>query len=324
VGGQMMDHIVSVEQTPHAVGVIPAPTEGIEILLDLAKKGTIDPWNVDIARVTDEYLAYVESLSEQAVADARESQKDNPQLRIEGVIDAKEQAHMRLTGKTILYLAILLRMKSDLLAGFDPFEQDYLEDADFGDLQEFDEYGNTINPQALGQDVADRLQAAVMARYGTLKDVLQRRNSAKQKRIRQVTLQDLITELKKYDALEKERSARSKVERSERRRGMRDYTNFSTEDITQLAHDEFQEETVQWVHEVLGTYLEKENPDAVLSLSDLSDLAETDTISTFLSLLFLEARYEVVMEQPDFYSDEIFVRWYTQADETAHATAMAE
>jgi len=61
-----------------------------------------------------------------------------------------------------------------------------------------------------------------------------------------------------------------------------------------------------------------------LSLSSLSDLAETDLVSCFLSLLFLEARYEVVMEQPDFYSDEIYVRWYTPLDEAALDKQIAE
>lgn len=306
---------------------LPQASEGIEILLDLAKKGSIDPWNVDIAKVTDEYLAYVERLSEEAVIkqQALHASAESPLALNAGVIDAKEQAFMRLTGKTLLYLAVLLRMKSDLLAGFDPFEQDYLEDADLLDLQEYDQDGNPIDVAHLNTDIAQRLHLAVKARYGSLNDVLERRTSAKQKRIRQVTLNDLIGELKKYEALEKERTARHKIERVDRRRGgMRDFADLSTEDITALAHDEFQEETVHWVHEVLGLYLDKQDKEAQLSLSSLSDLAETDVVSCFLSLLFLEARYEVVMEQPDFYSDEIYVRWYTLQDEALLDKQLAE
>jgi segregation and condensation protein A len=299
-------------------GTLPQASEGIDILLELAKKGKIDPWNVDIAKVTDEYLAYIEGLSE-GVAKEAEAQRDKGQLLLEPVINVREQAHMRLTGKTLLYLAILLRMKSDLLAGFDPFEQDYLEDADLGDLQEFDADGNPIDVNALGTEVAARLQEAVRARYGSLDDVLKRRSSAKQKRVRQVTLEDLIGELQKYEALERERASRQQVERSDRRRTARmmDYGNLSTEDITLLAHDEFQEETVQWVHEVLELYLNRseEAGNARLSLSELCDLCETDLVSVFLSLLFLEARHEVVMEQPDFYSNEVFVRWYNSEDD---------
>jgi segregation and condensation protein A len=321
----------------------PSTSEGIDVLMELAKKGKIDPWNVDIAKVTDEYLAYVEGLSE-AAAEASKTQQTHGQLVLQPVIDVREQAHMRLTGKTLLYLAILLRMKSDLLAGFDPFEQDYLEDADLEDLREYDAQGNLIDVNLLGREVTERLQQAVRARYGTLNDVLKRRSSAKLKRVRQVTLEDLISELKKYEALERERATRQKVERVDRRRNSRilDYGNLSTEDIAQLAHDEFQEETVQWVHQVLELYLEKtpeENTAPIdqndndmgyvsaskahISLSELCDLCETDTVSVFLSLLFLEARHIVFMEQPDFYSSDIFVRWHTSTDDLAHTEVAA-
>lgn len=303
-----------------SLDALPQTADGIEILLDLAKKGTIDPWNVDITQVTDEYLAYVERLSEEAVLlqETRQATVSNPMVFPTSVIDAKEQAFMRLTGKTLLYLAVLLRMKSDLLAGFDPFEQNYLEDADLEALRELDEHGEWVDVDAMQAQISQRLHQAVKARYGSLNEVLERRSSAKQKRIRQVTLDDLINELKKYEQLEKERTVRQKIERVDRRRtGMRDFAQLSTEDITALAHDEFQEDTVQWVHEVLGVYLDKSDPAAQINLSTLSDLAETDVVSCFLSLLFLEARYEVVMEQPDFYSDEIWIRWYTTDDEQA-------
>lgn len=68
------------------------PEDGIEILVSLAKSGQIDPWNLDIVEVADEYL--------KAVAELKESD-------------------LKITGKTILYLAVLLRMKSDQLAGID-------------------------------------------------------------------------------------------------------------------------------------------------------------------------------------------------------------
>ena len=36
-----------------------AEVDGIEILVDLAKHGKIDPWNVDIVEVTDKYLMHL-------------------------------------------------------------------------------------------------------------------------------------------------------------------------------------------------------------------------------------------------------------------------
>src|SRR5579872_6861849 len=66
------------------------PQDGIEILVHMAKTGQLDPWNIDIVQVADQYL--------QAVSELKASD-------------------LRITGKTLLFLAILLRMKSDQLAG---------------------------------------------------------------------------------------------------------------------------------------------------------------------------------------------------------------
>ena len=60
----------------------------LEILVDLAKQGDLNPWDVDLEMVTSKYL--------QAI-------KDNP-------IDCLKEA-----GRAIFYASVLLRMKSDLL-----------------------------------------------------------------------------------------------------------------------------------------------------------------------------------------------------------------
>ncbi|MCX9025206.1 MAG: segregation/condensation protein A, partial [Candidatus Methanoperedens sp.] len=36
--------------------------EPIEILVNLAKNGEIDPWNIDIVKLTDKFLKHVEEL----------------------------------------------------------------------------------------------------------------------------------------------------------------------------------------------------------------------------------------------------------------------
>jgi segregation and condensation protein A len=262
---------------------LPVPDDGIEILVDMARRGQIDPWNVDISAVAERYLHAVSTEIDEAKP--RESQ-------------------LRVTGKTLLYLAILLRMKSDLLAGFDPFAVDEIEDNPFFDgLPEPD--AEPFVPVPID------LQNMLKRRYGSLEQVLKRRTSAKQPRIRPVTLEDLIRELKKYEILEKERVLKQKVETADRRRArMRDYSQFTTEDITQLAHEEFQEETVDQVLAAFEEMLPRGSaPEARVSLVDLVDVTGLDGISVFLSLLFLEARHEVEMHQEDFYSDEIWVGW---------------
>ena len=305
---------------------LPAPSEGIEILVQLAKQGDIDPWNVDLVKVADTYLAYVETLKWDAgqVSSADETPSsvmnavksgvdETPILALrEGILSETEQQQLRLTGKTLLYLAILLRMKSDLLAGFDPFaveEDDWLEDASFDDLVEYDEDGNPIDAVAMSQDVAEKLKLAMRRRFGTLNDVLERRTSTKQPRIRPVTLEDLIAELKKVEQQEAERATHQKIEQVDKRRNIRDYAKLSTAEITQLAHDEFQESLVAQVLETLEAHLPHDELEARLTLTDLMDLTGLDRVNCFLSLLFLEARLVVILEQTDFYGDDLAVLW---------------
>ena len=69
-----------------------AEVDGIEILVSLAKQGKINPWNVDIVEVTDKYLMHL--------------------------FQSKAQ-NLRLTGRTLLFAAILLKLKSNVLEGLD-------------------------------------------------------------------------------------------------------------------------------------------------------------------------------------------------------------
>jgi segregation and condensation protein A len=60
--------------------------DGIEILVNMAKQGKIDPWNVDIVDVYDNYMIQM--------------------------FKAKGQ-NLKMTGRTILFAAILLKLKSN-------------------------------------------------------------------------------------------------------------------------------------------------------------------------------------------------------------------
>ena len=42
-----------------------AKSEGIGILVEMAKSGKIDPWNIDIVDVTDKYLAHMVQMKSQ-------------------------------------------------------------------------------------------------------------------------------------------------------------------------------------------------------------------------------------------------------------------
>lgn len=67
--------------------------EPIEILVSLAEKGEIDPWNIDIVEVTDRFLQELEK---------------------------RKQLDLRISGRTLFYAATLLRLKSDVLGEEEP------------------------------------------------------------------------------------------------------------------------------------------------------------------------------------------------------------
>lgn len=233
--------------------------DGVELLVEMAKTGEIDPWNIDIVKVADQYL--------KAVAELKE-------------------ADLKITGKTVLYLAILLRMKSDQLAGInylnppDEFLDDLLE-------PDFMDNNRIIQPKFS---------------FRSLDEVIKRRTSTKQPRIRNVTLEDLILELQKYEELEKRRSLKEKVEKASNRR-MMDYADFTADDIEEMAHEEFHEDTVSQLRYLLERILIGQEQ---VSLTEIMDVGRLDKISAFLALLFLTARGGFSMHQEEFYA-EVYV-----------------
>ncbi len=152
--------------------------EGIGFLVNMAKAGKIDPWNINIIDVTDKYLAHLCEMKSQ---------------------------NLRLTGRTFLFASVLLNMKSKVLDGVDilQFQQDddnHLEYDDDGFLVEYPE-----------EDYVP------MANVQTIDDVLQRRTSVRLNRNRVVTLRDLIRQLEFYEKLEKKQSLKQAHERAKNR-----------------------------------------------------------------------------------------------------------
>lgn len=74
----------------------------VEILVGLAERGEIDPWNIDIIEVTDRFLSELER---------------------------RRQLNLQVSGRTLFYAATLLRMKSEHL----DIVSDEAEDGDGGD-----------------------------------------------------------------------------------------------------------------------------------------------------------------------------------------------
>lgn len=236
--------------------------DGIEILVSMAKTGKVNPWNIDIVDVTDKYLSQMFQMKAQ---------------------------NLRLTGRTLLFAAILLKLKSNILENIDvnEFEQSQQELDEFDLNDDFEaDYGNDYNTNNVI----------------SIDEVLQRRTSVRMNRNRVVTLKDLIRQLEFYEMIDKKQSIKNAHERAKRR--VRSYANLSADDIVNLAHDEYIEDGVQRLRENLEQIFRKEGR---VELTELT-LLGMDKISAYIALLFLSAESDYELVQDEFYSDLYVVK----------------
>jgi len=145
-------------------GIVEDP---VEILVGLAERGEIDPWNIDIIEVTDRFLSELER---------------------------RRELNLQLSGRTLFYAATLLRMKSEQLEPVTAADGDE-EDGD-GDI-----FGEDFG-LALDSDVAYEGRLGPIER---LEHEIQRRLDRKTQRKSPITLFELITELKNIEKEERRR-----------------------------------------------------------------------------------------------------------------------
>ena len=238
-----------------------AEVDGIEILVNMAKQGKIDPWNVDIVEVTDKYLTHL--------------------------FQSKAQ-NLRLTGRTLLFAAILLKLKSNILEGINilDFEQPAQEDLEFSD-----------DPLEYGQDDYVPTNNVI-----SIDEVLQRRTSVRLNHNRVVTLRDLIRQLEFYEMLDRKQALKNAHERAKRR--VQNYSRLTPEDIINLAHEEYIENGVQRLRANLEEILSRQDR---IELNELT-LLGMDRVNAYVSPLFLTTDSDYDLEQEEFYSDLYVVK----------------
>lgn len=254
-------HLNIKNETPEQI-IQEAEVDGIEILVNMAKQGKIDPWNVDIVEVTDKYLAH---------------------------LFQSKARKLKLTGRTLLFAAILLKLKSNVLEGIDimDFEpQHEMDELNYDDDSELD-YGEDYIPTS---------------NVISIDEVLQRRTSVRLNHNRVVTLRDLIRQLEFYEMLDKKQSLKNAHERAKRR--VQNYARLSPEDIVNLAHDEYIENGVQRLRANLEEILNRQDR---IELTELT-LLGMDRISAYVSLLFLTVDSDYDLVQDEFYSDLYVVK----------------
>ena len=244
----------NLEQNIEKVLIDEKVVDGIEILVEMAKSGKIDPWNIDIADVTNKYLQKLVEL------------KTND---------------LKLTGRTLFFAALLLRLKSDVLEGINIFEEELEESESLAEFEDSEDDRDTLN----------------YSNVISLDEVLERRTSVKLHKSRVVTLEDLIKQLEFYEKIDRRFALKNKQQKSTRK--ARSYENFTSEDIINMAHDEYIEKSMVKLQEILESLFITDDR------IELSELTRTgmDKISTYIALLFLAAQSRIDLVQDEFYSD---------------------
>jgi|GEM_PF-123881 len=216
--------------------------EPLGIMVELAKSGKIDPWDIDIVELTDSFLGRVEEL---------------------------KKMDLRISSRTLLYSAILLRMKSSGILEEDVPE----EEPDFFDYDEFPEPDKFPIPKL------------PVRRLST----------------RPVTLNELISELRKAEkalSRKNDKKARQALETPEVPKG----PQLSTGDVLGIAHDEAIGVRLDLIWDRLSISFQMQ-PYVVFSV--FMEESE-DRVMDYISLLFLASSKKIWLCQKELFG-ELFI-----------------
>lgn len=238
--------------------------DGIDVLVSLARQGRINPQAIDILEVADMFSAHV--------------------------FQSKAQ-NLRYTSRVILYAAILLKMKADILEGIEITEL-IPQDTDDGYIDDMipDEF---IYPDEVPTN-----------NVISFDEVLQRRTSVRLNRNRVVTLRDLVRQLEFYAKLDKKIEIENAKQRAKTSRHRSDLSRLTASDMVNLAQEEYIERGVAILKNNLTEILNREDK---IELNELT-LLGMDRVSAYQSLLFLVVEGDYSIAQESFYSDLYVVK----------------
>jgi segregation and condensation protein A len=219
------------------------------MLVEMARKGDVNPWNIDVIEVADKFLLELEKA---------------------------QKLDLRVSGRVLLYAAILVRMKAEILsAEAMPKEEIVPDEVDFQVFYEEQE------------DFEDEVKDEV------LKTLL----SPRKKIRRFTTLKDLIHELQMAEKVEKRRKKRKKEKEIDITR-----TTLTT------PHEEDIEETIAKVEEELKYLFSRR---VLLYFSEIvKGMKIEEKISYYLSILHLAYRKKIEVSQKRLYEEDIELRLY--------------
>ncbi|MBV0923752.1 segregation/condensation protein A [Halomicroarcula limicola] len=238
--------------------------EPVEVLVQLADDGEIDPWDIDVVRVTDKFLA-----------------------RIDG-------SDLRTSGRALFYASVLVRMKSDAMLGEDepeepmaePWEQAMTEDAPIDEPDPFASLESEMDRRL------ERRRARGMPR--TLDELV--------RDLRDAERDSWWKESREYDTSDSPKGFQRGTQELDYRGAddMRLDDEPSAADVTGTAHAENIDDIIDNVYAAVREHYEKGREEV---LYREVHHAGGSRVETFLGLLFLAHRGQVCLQQDDLFGD---------------------
>lgn len=258
-----------IEEAFHEAGADPRDP-GLGLLLELAKRGEYDPWDVDIVALTDRYLQALDQH-----------------------LDARDLGQV---ARLIFYAAALVHLKAQVLAEREARlrhgEQQSLED-DMAAMADELRRGRGLLPGDMPLVYPDYLTGA--GGHGGVNGLSPRERVA---RPRGLTLVDLISALKSYD----ERLAQHEAALAEIQEV--DYDAAHIECVGTSHQDDLDQDIIDVRHHLWRLL---EQPAASATLTQLIEGRVTRP-GAYLALLFLAQDEEIVLSQEVFYGEVTITR----------------
>lgn len=242
-------------------------SEAIAMLIDLAQKGEIDPWDVQVIEIIDRFLAELN-------------------LKNSDSIDILDQ-DLSHSGQVMLWASMLVLLKADTL---EKLGQKEVEAETFYDEELID---NNLKQKRLQSNLEEQIKRRTSAlpprkRRVTLSEFI-------------TQLQDIEQELKKASNLHGLNL--KKKRKYTKKQALKTITELAhNENLTQLAHDL----NIFLTHK-LSLISHPENQIGLEHLVNLwsqyQEDSKQDKVGVFWALLLLSSQSKVELSQEDFYQD---------------------
>jgi segregation and condensation protein A len=255
-------------------------SEGIELLIDLAKQGEIDPWDVQVIDVIDRYLS---------------------RLTPNSTSTSEHQfTELSQSGQAFLYAAMLVLLKSDSLTALETETHEADPEAEAELFEAEDNSLTYLRPQNLERQ-------------------LRRRAIAKVPQKRRVTLPELIEQLKLMadviaDHKTRPRRRRTKAKAKEAAAAIAELAHQENltevaEKLDQLLNQSEFSSNQEWLEleQLLQIWCNVIQAEPEHSAVNHSDPERSYRVGVFWGLLLLSAQSKVELVQEEFYQ-EIKVR----------------